>query len=76
MLTPERVNEIFAAAVFGNLSKQMTDAEIAEVRTKWDTMSGNTCFADALNTFRGITSRSGIVLAMDLRAAGVDLDEL
>ncbi len=54
-MTPERAQDIQHKSnqwpYWGNTSRFMTEAEIAEVQAKWDTMDGNTCFNDALQRF-------------------------
>ena len=52
-MTPDRAKEIQQSQsewpYWGNFTKFMTPDEIHEVRAFRDTLSGNTCFADALN---------------------------
>jgi len=58
-MTPERAKEIIAQAKAqagcgpwsDQLDKVMTDIEREEVRHKWQTMPGYTCFVDALFRF-------------------------
>lgn len=60
MLTRERVDEIIKQArdksTYGpwsdQLDKVMTKEEREEVIQRWNTMDGETCFVDALLSFR------------------------
>lgn len=60
MLTHERVNQIIEQAkdkaVYGpwvdQLDKVMTPEEIKEVKDRWNTMSGDTNFVNALFSFK------------------------
>lgn len=60
-MTPERAREIRVSAsrwpYWGNYSRFMTADEIEEVRRVWDTLPGNTSFADALESFESSQSK-------------------
>ncbi len=51
-MTPERANEIIrAGSRWSNYSKHCTPEEDTEVRRRWSTMAGSTCWYDALLRF-------------------------
>lgn len=41
----------------GDITKYMTSEEIQHVRDVWQTMDGNSCWADALASIAGINTR-------------------
>jgi hypothetical protein len=65
-MTPERARGLYnhqsptglgSTLAVGDIKKYMTDDEIQHVRAVWQTMSGNSCWADALASIAGINTR-------------------
>jgi hypothetical protein len=62
-MTPERAKEIRQSTqrfpYWGNFRRFMTPDEISLVMDRWESMDGNSCFADALRTFERMPDDAG-----------------
>ena len=65
-MTPERARELYnhqspmglgSTLAVGNIERYMTNDETQRLRAVWQTMSGNSCWADALASIAGINTR-------------------